>query len=417
MKARVALSVLVIVGLACASGLAVSELRVLDFMASPDYVEAYSWAANEFEKTYPTAKVVYERQTYGATREKFLVSVAAGVPPSIVRVSSSWAGEFIDGDLLEPWTAKDVAGINLNLTIPYALQQAKSKGQLYGLPVSIDAIGVFYNKDIFEKQGLSAEPEAQRDWDDLRNYAMKTTERSADGQITQYGFVSRPHRQNIAMFLAANNVELLNTEQTRSTFNTDAGFESLTFMSDLIVNHGHRSRGTGQDLFAAGKSAMHVQSVQTGAAFRAQNPSLQFGLTSLPVGPKGSSRGSLVWCHFYAVPKGATDRDIAFEFIKHMNSLETQAGILDRLAILESPRLDITKTAQFSALLKGNPWVGYLPSLFSVARPDLTTAKSQEIDRILSSNVYPALLGERPLLPSLLDEVARQINLVLAGDS
>ena len=66
-----------------------------------------------------------------------------------MRVSSVWAGEFIGSGILEPWTARDLADIDLRTTIPYALQQATSKGVIYGLPIAIDAINIFYNRQIF----------------------------------------------------------------------------------------------------------------------------------------------------------------------------------------------------------------------------------------------------------------------------
>jgi multiple sugar transport system substrate-binding protein len=393
---------------------AMTEIRVLDFRTSSEWQEFYAkWAAEEFAKSRPGVKVTYEFQAFGAAREKLLVSLAAGVPPNVMRVSSVWAGEFIGSGILEPWTAQDLADIDLRTTIPYALQQATSKGVIYGLPIAIDAINIFYNRQIFEQSGLNSAPEAIRNWDDLRSYAAKMTQRDSQGQTTQYGFVTRPHYQNLMAFLVSNNSNFLNEDETEAVFNTQAGFEAVEFMSHLMTTYGHRARTMGSDLFVAGKSAMHVQSVQTGPTFKTQNPGLDFGVTSIPVGPRGSQRGSVVWAHFYSVPQGASDQDLAKEFVKFMHSLPVQAEALGQIGVLESPRMDITKTAEFAAMRRENPWAEYIPNIFSVAKPDLTTDRLQDITRIVTARIYPALLGEAPLSLSVLDDIARQINVVL----
>ncbi|MGI6082703.1 MAG: ABC transporter substrate-binding protein [Limnochordia bacterium] len=393
---------------------AMTEIRVLEFRSSPEWIEFYSqWAAEEFAKTRPGVKVTHEFLPFGAAREKLLVSLAAGVPPNVMRVSSVWAGEFIGGGLLEPWTSQDLSGVDLRTTIPYALQQATSGGTLYGLPIAIDAISIFYNQQIFGQSGLDSAPEAIRNWDDLRSYAAKMTQRDAQGQISQYGFVTRPHYQNLMAFLVSNNSNFLNEDETEAVFNTPAGFEAVDFMSHLMTNYGHRSRAMGQDLFVAGKSAMHVQSVQTAPTFQLQNPSLDFGVTSIPVGPRGSQRGSVVWAHFYSVPVGASDQELAKEYAKFMHSLPIQAEALGQIGVLESPRMDITKTAPFAAMRRESPWAEYIPTVFSVAKPDLTTDRLQDVTRIVTNRIYPALLGEAPLSLSVLDDIARQINTVL----
>jgi hypothetical protein len=64
--------------LSLATAVMAKEIRVLEFRSSPEWKEFYgSWAASNFEKDHPGVKVVHEFLSFGAAREKLLVSVAA----------------------------------------------------------------------------------------------------------------------------------------------------------------------------------------------------------------------------------------------------------------------------------------------------------------------------------------------------
>ena len=108
----------------------------------------------------------------------------------------------------------------------------------------------------------------------------------------------------------------------------------------------------------------------------------------------------------------ASDQDLAKEFVKFMHSLPVQAEAWVR-SVSWSRFAWISPRRGVCGYARENPWAEYIPNIFSVAKPDLTTDRLQDITRIVTARIYPALLGEAPLSLSVLDDIARQINVVL----
>lgn len=75
----------------------------------------------------------------------------------------------------------------------------------WGIPVSFDAMGIFYDRAKFQAAHLS-EPEAGWTWDDFRLAAVQLT--SGEGEARQYGYVSRLDALDLELFLLGRGLSL-----------------------------------------------------------------------------------------------------------------------------------------------------------------------------------------------------------------
>ncbi|WP_188431954.1 extracellular solute-binding protein [Kroppenstedtia guangzhouensis] len=121
-------------------------------------------ALEEIVKRYneknPKKKVeaVYIAQQGEGQNEKLLAAIAGGHPPDVAYFDrfeiGSWAAQ---GSLTEITERVEKAGIDDDSYYDYAIDEARYKGKLYGLPMDSDARLLFYNKDHFKEVGLDPE--------------------------------------------------------------------------------------------------------------------------------------------------------------------------------------------------------------------------------------------------------------------
>ena len=105
----------------------------------------------------------------------------------------------------------------------------------YGLPARIDARGMLYRKDLFDKQGLKL-PET---WDELRQAAVTITRKDGGG-IAQVGFDpvdwddKQFGSQRYVPMAWQNGAEIVSADNRKATFNSTEGIDALKYWNDLF---------------------------------------------------------------------------------------------------------------------------------------------------------------------------------------
>ena len=113
---------------------------------------------NDFQKTYPNLKVKWTKYSTDEMKQAVRVASAAG------KMSDTWfnwggslAAPYEDGGHALEFTPQLMAtyGVDRNI-VPGALDLARHNGKLYGIPIWVRPMTIFYKKSIFDKYGLSA---------------------------------------------------------------------------------------------------------------------------------------------------------------------------------------------------------------------------------------------------------------------
>lgn len=275
---------------------------------------------------------------------RFLISVAGGTPPDVVFFDrfavAEWAyrGAFIP---LDEYIQRDRQRHRSDVPDPndyYAScwNEAMLKGRVYGIPNSVDDRALFYNKDLLKKAGLvdaNGEAKPPRDWEELKDYAVKLTERDAAGRLKVVGFAPLFGNSWPYMYGWMNGARFLSPDGRQVTLNDPRMVEALQYLRDVYdavggydaVNGFSASFQGGElDPFIQGKVAMKIDGFWTLVNLATYGPDVDFGVVAPPVSKSQRAAGNtrVTWNGgwAYAIPGAAHNKEGAWEFIKFMTS-------------------------------------------------------------------------------------------------
>jgi len=162
-----------------------TTLTMWSFHTGPEAKQVQK-VLDRLHKAYPWLTV---RLVQGKTDFDVLQGIYSGHPPDIaVLAGPANVAKFCDtGGMPDLGTVAQKDGIDLAKIIPPAvLKTASYKGKTCVLPWLTDAYGLYYNKTMFKKAGISHPP---RSLAELEADGKKLTTYNADGSIKVAGFV------------------------------------------------------------------------------------------------------------------------------------------------------------------------------------------------------------------------------------
>ena len=131
----------------------VEEVSLVMYSWRPEDREMYEKAIAKFQETYPHIEIDF--QPYKSTEYNTILSNAliSGDGPDIIQLRPyNGAKSIADNDYLV--ALDDLAGIN-NINEAYLDAARGTDGKVYGVPLSLNAGAIFYNKKLFEENGIT----------------------------------------------------------------------------------------------------------------------------------------------------------------------------------------------------------------------------------------------------------------------
>ena len=311
----------------------------------------------EFERRHPGVEVTRLAMSAGSVgnmdRQKLMTAIVGNAPPDIVNQDRFTIGDWASRDTFIPLNSF----IERDKNAKYAVRkedyynacwsEALYKGKVYAIPNSTDVRLLWYNKTIFREAGLvdkNGEPTPPKTWEDLFAYAKKLTKYKGD-TFERIGFI--PNFGNCWLYLYAwenssgPEDEFMSPDGRKCTLNNPHAVESLQFMVDMYdafkgVEKITQFQSTFQpnelDPFLTGRVAMKIDVDGAMVNVARYNPDLDFGVAPAPVPRdrllhKGRFKNVptfLTWSggFSYAIPTGARHKELSWEYIKWMTSVE-----------------------------------------------------------------------------------------------
>lgn len=275
----------------------------------------------EFKQAYPNITIALDHSDWNKLRNKLKEAVAAGNPPDVAHQHAFVFGaqnyaEPVD-DLWQQWGKEALASF-----LPNAMEDVTWGGIKYGVPLDINTTFLIYNKQMFKAAGL-AEPGPDYNFTRLREDARKLTIPAQN----RYGLAITPGAWDVFGLIRANGGELLKEQagQVVAQLDAEPNVQMLQFLSDLVNLDKlmpvprYTKEASPVELFKQGKIAMFFSGPWDLKEIETKGPPglyAEVGTALMPHGIEGKTTGSVQGGGSLFVPKGAKNREAAFEFMK-----------------------------------------------------------------------------------------------------
>ncbi len=297
---------------------------------------------NKFNQTHPGIQVDDVFQPYSDIMTLYQTSITAGTNPDIAALDLILMPQLVESGAVAPLDdliAKD-GTVDAADFYPLLANYDIMDGKRYALPVSTNNMQLIWNKDLFKAAGLDPEKPPST-WDEMKSMAEKCANPSKG--IVGFEFYTQPTGEGITwqfqVWLWSAGGEFLNKDNSAAAFNTPEGLKALTYVSDMLQNHGSQPGPWG--LFGDQKACMQLDGSWL-FGYRKDAP-FQWGIAPVPAPDGGTSASNVGGEHLFMF-NTVKNKEAAFEFIKYLTSAEVQVqwdektGFLPvRKAVAEDP--------------------------------------------------------------------------------
>lgn len=350
--------------LAAAHAHAVTTIKLVEVLTSPERTETLKSLASSFERQNPGTRVEITSLAWNSAFEKFATMVSAGDTPDVVEMPDRWLSLYVkNGNLenLEPYLAqwRETAGLNQR-----ALELARGVDRTaYLLPYGLYLRALFYNKTLFRQAGIAAPP---RTMDEFREDAKKISSlpgksgyclRGGPGGLNAWIMFQAAMAGNNTFFKLDGSSTLIGADWIKGTaWMVDLYKEGLAPRDS--VNWGFNEVVAG---FYSGTCAMVDQDSDALIAVAERMKPDQYGVAPMPKGPGGKAFPTVGYVG-WAIFKSSAHKDLSWKLITVLDDPAGNLAWNKRVGALP-----IYKAAEKSPLYSGDQLKGWFQEL---ADPD-----------------------------------------------
>lgn len=401
------------------------------FAANPEEADTRMRIVTAFQREHPDIRIRTVLAGGDPTQQISTFCAGGRCPDVLMAWEFNYAGLADRGVLadLNPLLDADpefAAALRTD-SIPALYETFGFNGGQYALPEQWSGAFLFYNTRIFAEAGVPPPPGRwDRPWtfDEFLDTATALTRRSANGRVTQWGFVDTWSPPYSAALFGMNNGTpwaVPRFDPTHLNFDDDAFLDGIQFYADL--SGVHRVAPAASDtqaistmgLFTAGQAAMALGGHWRYQTF-AQAEELDFDVAVLPTGPAAAAKGmaarSAIGSTGLSIAAASRHRRQAWEFVKFAagpvgQTLIGESGLF--VPVLRSAiaapgfRTAHTGITNLDVLIGGPAHSEGLP----------VSPEWQKVHALMDRAIGPVLRGKRPA-GTLKADLSPQIDEVLA---
>jgi multiple sugar transport system substrate-binding protein len=346
-------------------------------------LKVFNSVVDEYHKLHPNVTV---KVTGGINDNKIVAAIRAGNAPDVVSSFNSYnvgvycgTGGWID---LTPFLKKDgISTSDFPAATNYYTQYDNKK---CALPLLADTYGLYYNKDLFKKAGITDPPKTITE---LTEDAKKLTIKNSDGSLKQIGidpfigfYENVPER-----WIQSFGGKYTDDQGHAILSKQEAWPKFLNWQKSLIDFYGYKNlvkfqAGLGDEFsasnaFEVGKVAMNLDGEWRVAFIQDEHPKLNYGTAPMPVDDStpdlygsGYINGTII-----GIPRNGKNTDAAWQLTKWLTT-DTHAlallsnGLRNVPSTTESTTSsELTPDEHFETFLKifSNPKSGTSPIMAS----------------------------------------------------
>ncbi len=235
----------------------------------------------DFEKEYPNIKIDYSKQSIEQYKDKLVTRSNSGSAPDIFRFHNTWIPQL--SNLLLPLPTSVISKEDFsNNFYPVARADLIKNGAIYGIPLQIDTLSLYINRDLFQAAGLNA----PTTWIEFGNDARQLTVKDDKNNIITAGaamgtYSNITHAPDIISMLFAQD----GVSPNDVSVNLQAASDALNYYSSFALpsaNVWNETLDQSIKAFAYGSLAMYFGYSGDFFTIKSMSPSLSFDVYPVP---------------------------------------------------------------------------------------------------------------------------------------
>ncbi|HEY8108919.1 MAG TPA: extracellular solute-binding protein [Patescibacteria group bacterium] len=375
---------------------------VLRYWRVFDDTDKYQQQIDDYQAAHPNVQIEYRKLTFQEYERALIDALADGRGPDIFAVHNTWLPRYFDR--ISPVPEDTYKTVDYERDFYPPARETVKDGRIYGLPLSMDTIGMYVNDNIESDAAVEQTPAT---WEQLigkdgnPNVLRQINRRQGDTftrSAVALGDNNVSRGQDIlALIMLQNRTKMTNDEHTQATFNLTQdvegqqkplgriGLEFYTSFADpRTPNYSWNSRsGNSVRAFAQNKVGYFFGYAYHALEIDRLNPDLQYQIEKVPQ-IQGTS--PVNYASFWAetVSKDSQHAEEAWKFIRYLTDTDSMYAYTEATRSVPA-RKDVSASGGLDAL-----------------QEQLETARSwykgdpEKADRIFARMVESVLRGERP---------------------
>ncbi len=383
-------AVLALLGAGCAKAptpdaVQASKPVALEMWGVVDDSDIYQPVIDEYRKAHPNIQITYRRLRLEEYEQKLLEGFADDRGPDIFLIHNDWTGKYLSKIQPMPKTVK-IGSVKISgsfgsdrtwslieeptitlrdyrtqypdvvaqdtirrvpLTTPAPGAAPDLQDRIVGLPISVDTLAMFYNKDLLNTAGVL---EPATNWIDFQSQVEKIVKLDQDQQNFAQMAVALGTATNISraadiltVLMVQNGARMAN-EYGLPTFQAmppelsnvreePPAYSALAFYTDFANPNKatytwNALQPESLDAFTQGKTAFYFGYAYDLPTIRARAPKLNLGIAKLPQVSETAERNMANYW-YWTVAKKSKNTDVAWHFLNAMIKPEASKKIVD----------------------------------------------------------------------------------------
>jgi multiple sugar transport system substrate-binding protein len=384
------------------------SIRFSGYAGNPAETALMQKLVRDFNRAQTGIHARYE-PVPGAYYPKVLTMLASGTAPDVLYLDILYFKPFLSKrKILRP--LDDLLATSATQPadfIPSLLDAFSDGGTIYGIPKDFNTLGLYYNRESFERAGLDA-PDASWDLEHFRQAAIALTR--LDGRRPQYGFALAPDTADRFLPIAFMEGARLFGPDGRCTIASPEGIRALEFYAGLkrvdraAVFPSEVGSSWSGDTFGRQDAAMAFEGSWLTPYLQTTFPLLPYGVASLPKGPAG--RSNFLFTVAYVIPQSSRHVEAAWKLIEFLTSEDAQSQITFALPSREAiSRKYVDAHPEYRPILEAAAY----------AQPYDFGPQGPRVNDRLGVALQEVLLGVKSAQKAL-EEAARDIDLLTGSE-
>jgi multiple sugar transport system substrate-binding protein len=293
---------------------------------------------SDFETANPNVRVNFVKKDAATYEQDLVNALASGTGPDIFSIHNDWLAKHMDKIFPIPETYISLRAYKDGF-VDVAFSDFVKDNKIYAVPLSMDVLALYYNKDILGSAGIS---QPATTWPQLVSDVEKITKVSKNGVFSLSG-VALGTANNVnrsvdvlSLIMLQNGTKFYSDDFAVATFDqsqnvsgSNEGFNpgatALTFYTQF-ANPARRSytwnvrSDFSVDAFTQGKVAMMISYQYMQPLIRAKAPTLNWDVAAVPQISEESTKVNFANYWGEAISKNSKNPDAAAAFLAFISS-------------------------------------------------------------------------------------------------